>query len=155
MPTPNGGTMEARTLTASGSVTPSRSSPSANREATLLTGPPKSKAAMAPMSAPKTKRMEPRMEVRKSVSHCVAHTIGTPMTKNMSSPITSVLSSGRIIMGMRPWAQRGTRRRFLSQSVNHPTRNPPSMPPRNPAPMAWAMRPMSRPGAMPGRSAIE
>src|SRR5699024_8541615 len=45
MVTPKGGTIDANTFTASGSCTPSKSIPSANNEATLLTGPPKSKAA--------------------------------------------------------------------------------------------------------------
>ena len=55
---PKGGIMEPTNLTASGSKTPSTISPFTKVDIVLLTGPPKSKHAIPPKTAPNT-NLEP------------------------------------------------------------------------------------------------
>ena len=122
MVTPKGGTIDANTFTASGSCTPSKSIPSANNEATLLTGPPKSKAAIPPTIDPKRNFPEPCSPCKKSVIASVAQTIGTPTTKNINKPILRVANSGMIIIGINPCAHLGTLRYFTNNRTKNPTK---------------------------------
>ena len=79
---------------------------------------------------------------------------GCPSSATITNPLTSVAPSGINMTGIRPRAQVGTRRPAI-QCATTPASTPPTMPPRKPAlSTLLAMNPMTKPGAMPGRSAI-
>ena len=77
----------------------------------------------------------------------------------MTKPATSVVNSGMTSTGIRPRAQAGTAGRPI-QAAMTPASTPPMMPPRKPVcgvpkpPRSMASAPMTKPGAMPGRSAM-
>ena len=60
-----------------------------------------------------------------------------------------------IIIGLSPSAQTGTLMYFTRAATTQPVIKPPNIPPKKPAPMLYEITPLSKPGAIPGRSAIE
>src|SRR5699024_4734354 len=89
------------------------------------------------------------------ISCSVNHLIGTPTTKNINKPTTMEEIVGMIIIGISPSAHFGIFQVFLIHNTKYPIRYPPTIPPKKPAPSALAIKPIKKPGAIPGRSAME
>ena len=135
--------------------------------ATLFSGPPMSKAIIRPRITPSRIALLPLMEFRPSVSWVISQKIGLPSTVIISTPAMTEASSGMTSTGIRPRAQVGTFQP-ATQWATSPARTPPTMAPRKPvagnaaalSPVDWTLNrlaarpPSTKPGAMPGRSAI-
>ena len=121
--------------------------------ATLLTGPPRSKAIISPSSAPRTTALVPPSPSSQSVIASWASAMGRPMIRIMMAPVISVPKIGSTMI-VHSLANGPVRRTRISSITTAPARSPPTSPPRNPALMATARRPATTPGAMPGRSTI-
>ena len=116
---------------------------------------------------PSTMALPPLSEFRPSVSWSISQAIGSPKTMIISRPAMIEVKSGITITGIRPRAQVGTFQ-VLIQCAITPASTPPMMAPMKPvtgsetglSPEVWTLKmlparpPITKPGAMPGRSAI-
>ena len=71
------------------------------------------------------------------------------------SPPTSEAINGITSIGIKPLAQFGILIYLIINTTRYPAKNPPINPPIKPDPTALAVKPITRPGAIPGLSAIE
>ena len=73
----------------------------------------------------------------------------------MTNPPMKELRNGKTRVGIRPSIHLGTLIPAVSPITTNPDKYPPTIPPKNPAPIPLAVIPVIKPGAIPGLSAIE
>ena len=127
-----------------------------------------SKAIIRPSTMPSRIAFDPLMLFSPSSSALIRLPMGLPSTMIMTSPQMMQVSSGITSTGIRPRAQAGTFQPVI-QCATTPASTPPRMAPRKPvagrltgfcaAPSVTlntliASPPITKPGAMPGRSAM-
>jgi len=108
---------------------------------------------------PSSAAFAPLMLFSPLVSSSISQAIGLPKTTSIRKPATTLVNSGMTSTGIRPRAHAGTFRP-ASQCAITPASTPPRMAPMKPVcgvpscRTSLARPPITKPGAMPGRSAM-
>ena len=100
IPIPSGGTAMAAATIPIGAGLPAAIRALPNRNAVLFTGPPMSKATIAPRSTPRSSTLPPSRPLRKLVRLAKTHAMGWPRTRMKAPPTMIVVRIGITRIGM-------------------------------------------------------